>query len=127
MPSNNQTPTPHRETHTRKPAGFYNEKQLEKAGETHLTTIDEDLLDSGRAEYALFADKQDWFHELVEEALTANSEDTASIHEALNGPEKEKWLEAMGEELKQITKVETFTIIEAPANTDVIDGKWVLR
>jgi len=127
VPSNNQTPTPHRETHTRKPAGFYNEKQLEKAGETHLTTIDEDLLDSGRAEYALFADKQDWFHELVEEALTANSEDTASIHEALNGPEKEKWLEAMGEELKQITKVETFTIIEAPANTDVIDGKWVLR
>jgi len=127
VPSNDQTPTPHHGTRTRKPTGFYNEKKLEKAGETHLATVNEDLLDSGGAEYALFADKQDWFHELVEEALTANLEDTPSIHEALNGPEKEKWLEAMGEELKQITKVEIFTIIETPPNTNVIDGKWVLR
>jgi hypothetical protein len=127
IPNDDETNTPRRETRTRKPAGFYNEKQLEKAGETHLATVNEELLDSGGAEFALFADKQDWFHELVEEALTANPEDTPSIHEALNGPEKEKWLEAMGEEFKQITKVETFTIVEAPPNTNIIDGKWVLR
>jgi len=52
---------------------------------------------------------------------------TPLVHEALNGPEKEEWLEAMGEELKQITKVETFTVIEAPSNSNIIDGKWVLR
>jgi hypothetical protein len=127
IPNDDETNMPHRETRTRKPAGFYNEKQLEKAGETHLATVNKDLLDSGGAEFALFADKQDWFHELVEEALTANPEDTPSIHEALNGPEKEKWLEAMGEEFKQITKVETFTVVKAPPNTNIIDGKWVLR
>ena len=33
----------------------------------------------------------------------------------------------MHEELKQITKVETFTIVKTPPNTNVIDGKWVLR
>jgi hypothetical protein len=124
--NDDQTTTPRRGIRARKPAGYYNEKRLEKAGETHMTTIDENL-DSGGAELALFADKQDWFHELVEEALTANPEDTPSIHEALNGPEKDKWLEAMGEELKQITKVETFTVVETPLNTNVIDRKWVLR
>ena len=123
--NNDQTATPCHGTHSRKPAGFYNEKQLEKAGKTHLATADTNL-DSGEAEFALFADKQDWFYKLVEEALTTNPEDTPSIDEALNGPEKEKWLETMGEELKQITKVETFTIIEAPPNTNIIDGKWVL-
>jgi len=33
----------------------------------------------------------------------------------------------MHKELKQITKVETFTIVETPPNTNVIDGKWVLH
>ena len=33
----------------------------------------------------------------------------------------------MGEELKQLTKVETFTVIEKPPDTNIIDGKWVLR
>ena len=83
-------------------------------------------MDSGGAEYALFADKPDWFCELVEEALIANPEDSPSVQEALNGSEKEKWLKAMEEEIKQITKVETFTVIEAPSNTNIIDGKWVL-
>ncbi len=85
------------------------------------------MLDSGGAEHALYAGNQDWFAELIEEALTANPEDTPSVQEALDGPEKEKWLEAMHEELKQITKVETFTIVETPHNTNVIDRKWVLR
>ena len=125
--NDDQAATPRRGTCTRKPAGYYNENQLQKAGEAHLATVDKDLLDSGGVEFMLVADKQDWFHELVEEALTANPEDTPSVHEALNGPEKDKWLEAMGEEFKQITKVETFTIVEAPPNTNIINGKWVLR
>ena len=93
----------------------------------HIAAVDDELLDSGGAEYALYAGNQDWFTELVEEALTANPEDTPSVQEALNGSEKEKWLEAMQEELKQITKVETFTVVETPHNTNIIDGKWVLR
>jgi len=127
-PNNNQGPTLHRGTRTRKEAGFYNENQLQKAGESaHIATVDDEVLDSGEAEHALYAGNQDWFAKLIEEALTTNPEDTPSVQEALDGPEKEKWLEAMHEELKQITKVETFTIVETPHNTNVIDRKWVLR
>ena len=123
--SNDDQTSPRRGTRARKEAGFYNENRLRKAGEAHMTTV-EDTLDSGGAEYALFADKPDWFRELVEEVLIANPEDSPSVQEALNGSEKEKWLKAMEEEIKQITKVETFTVVEAPSNTNIIDGKWVL-
>jgi hypothetical protein len=46
---------------------------------------------------------------------------------ALKGDEKEKWIEAMGEELQQLVKVNTFTVVKAPRDANVIDGKWVLR
>ena len=68
--SNDDQTSPRRGTHARKEAGFYNENRLQKAGEAHLATV-EDISDPRGAECALFADKQDWFHELVEEALTA--------------------------------------------------------
>ena len=123
---NNDQTSPCCGTRARKEAGYYNENRLRKAGETHMAVV-EDISDSGGPEHALFGDTEDWFNQLVEEALTANREDEPPVHEALNGPEKEKWLEAMGEELKQITKVETFTVIEKPPNTNIIDGKWVLR
>ena len=122
IPDDDQT-SPRRGTRARKEAGFYNENRLRKAGEANLATT-EDISDTGGAEHTIFTDS---FHELLEEALIANPEDEPPVHEALKGPEKEKWLEDMGEELRQITKVETFTIVEAPSNTNIIDGKWVLR
>jgi hypothetical protein len=45
----------------------------------------------------------------------------------LKGDEKEKWIKAMGEELQQIVKVETFTVVKTPRDANVIDDKWVLR
>jgi len=64
---------------------------------------------------------------LLEEAFTANPEDEPPIKEPLEGPEKDKWLTAMHDKLKQITKVETFTIVKTPPNTNVINGRWVLH
>lgn len=90
-PSNDQDSTLRRGTCTRKEAGFYNENRLQKAAESaHIAAVDNELLDSGGAEYALYVGNQDWFNKLVEKALIENPEDILFVHEALNETEKEK-------------------------------------
>jgi hypothetical protein len=69
-----------------------------------------------------------WFERVIEEAMTAVGDDFPLAKQALEGPERELWEKAMKEELDQIEKVQTWTVVAAPKDlTDVIDGRWALR
>jgi hypothetical protein len=84
-------------------------------------------LDEHGKENAKIADTEISFEEIIENVLIANPADEPSFRDALEGDEKEKWIEAMGEELQQLVKVNTFTVVKAPRDANIIDGKWVLR
>ena len=54
------------------------------------------------------------FEEVIENVLIANPADEPPVRDALKGDKKERWIEAMGQELQQIVKVDTFTIVKRP-------------
>ena len=41
--------------------------------------------------------------------------------------ENESWIEAMNEEIEQIEKNKTWTLVPRPKDKNVIDTKWVFR
>lgn len=47
--------------------------------------------------------------------------------QALSGPNKEKWMEAMDEEIKSLLDNETWEIVPAPKDRDVVSCKWVFK
>jgi hypothetical protein len=49
------------------------------------------------------------FEEVIENVLIANPADEPPVGDVLKGDEKERWIEAMGKELQQVVKVDTFT------------------
>jgi len=68
--------------------------------------------------------------QVAEEALAARDEgggDTPSVEEALSGPHKEGWKKAMNDELDVIEGRDTYTIILAPEDINLLDGRWTLR
>jgi len=53
--------------------------------------------------------------------------DPFTAKEALDGPYKLQWKQAMDQEMKQHAKNGTFTLTELPAGHKAIDGKWVFK
>ncbi|KAG5897613.1 hypothetical protein JTB14_028881 [Gonioctena quinquepunctata] len=53
--------------------------------------------------------------------------DPANVDEALSGPEKEQWRQAMKEEYQSFMDNEAWEITEAPDGANVVDCKWVYK
>jgi transposase InsO family protein len=51
----------------------------------------------------------------------------ASFNEAVQGPNKEKWMGAMKEELNSIMKNNTYELVELPTGRKAIGSKWVFK
>ena len=66
---------------------------------------------------------------LVDEMETALaiSEDEPSLREALNGDEKEAWLDAIDAELSQMEKVNAWAPVVPPPNANMIPSLFVFR
>ena len=88
------------------------EKDRSKAVQSGLLMILDIYRQVSVSVFSKIAKKPDW---------------TGLSNTTLKGDEKEKWIEAMSEELQQLVKVNTFTVVKAPRDANVIDGKWVLR
>ncbi|KOB68780.1 Retrovirus-related Pol polyprotein from transposon TNT 1-94 [Operophtera brumata] len=58
---------------------------------------------------------------------TTSIEDGMTFVEAINGPEKQQWLQAMAEELQSFKGNKVWEIIDAPDNVSVVQCKWALR
>ena len=55
----------------------------------------------------------------------SNEEDPRTVDEALNGPDTEKWREAMETEMETIKKMGTWKLEELPKERETIGNKWV--
>ncbi|PIL33575.1 transcription factor [Ganoderma sinense ZZ0214-1] len=61
-------------------------------------------------------------------ALAAmSSDDEPPYRDAMAGPDREKWREAMEEELDRIAQMDTYELVEAPPGANVVSSVWALR
>jgi Reverse transcriptase (RNA-dependent DNA polymerase)/gag-polypeptide of LTR copia-type/Integrase core domain/GAG-pre-integrase domain/Zinc knuckle len=60
-------------------------------------------------------------------AYLASAENTLTLHEALRGTEREKWMQAIKSELDSLKENETWNLVDLPKNSKVVGTKWVLK
>ncbi len=53
--------------------------------------------------------------------------DNPSLSQAMNGPHREKWLEAIQSEISSLNEMKTFELVKRPSNRNVIRGHFVLK
>ena len=112
----------------RQPPGYY--KDLLKGNMARgggMTAITEDQLD-----YQLLTAELDdedlLFAGVLEDfALGTGIDGPSSLHEALKCDESHKWRTAVDAKLNQIEKMGTWSIVEAPADANIVSCKYVFR
>lgn len=57
----------------------------------------------------------------------AISDDEPSFKQAMSSTAKDKWLEAMNDELKSMDKNEVWDLVERPKGVNIVTNRWVLR
>jgi hypothetical protein len=59
--------------------------------------------------------------------FTVNDDDAPQYREAMASPDRDKWLEAIDEELANQQKMNTYKVVKTPAGTSPIPSVWVLK
>jgi hypothetical protein len=67
------------------------------------------------------------FEDMISFALITSSGDPCSFKEAVSSPDKDKWMEAMVEEVESLHKNETWELVKLPKGKRAIGCKWVYR
>ena len=143
MPTKNPVPTenpmpksnkPHRDSLTGLPQfgqASYGQGKRQSTKEATLVksvlAVDAESLEPGGAEFELPITGLDWFCEAVLDALSAIMEDQPHIDQAIKGPELDQWKEAIESKLTQIEKLDTWDVVEAPPDTNIINSCFVLH
>ena len=91
-----------------------------------MVDVEEVLDQKGKAVDDQGGDVDEWMGDEMETAL-AISEDEPSLREALNGDEKEAWLDAIEAELTQMEKVNAWTPVVPPSDANIIPSLFVFR
>ncbi|MGH7954829.1 MAG: reverse transcriptase domain-containing protein, partial [Gloeomargaritales cyanobacterium] len=60
-------------------------------------------------------------------ASKPTSEDNPRYHEAMVGPHKEEFCEAMRKEIDELTKQRTWEVVDRPKNKTVLPGTWAFK
>lgn len=54
-------------------------------------------------------------------------DDDITYAEAISGPEKQQWLQAVAEELQSFADNKVWEVVDAPDNASIVQCKWVLK
>jgi hypothetical protein len=68
-----------------------------------------------------------WFGNLVLSILLVNHDELATYTEAMEGPESEKWLEAMKSEIRSMYDNQVWTLVDIPSDRKAIENKWIFK
>ena len=60
-------------------------------------------------------------------AMAAISDDEPELEEVINGNESDNWKGRMEEELSQIEKLNTWELVQAPPDANIVPSKWMLH
>ena len=67
------------------------------------------------------------FKDLASYCLVISSEDPSTFQEAIDSSKRDKWMEAMVEEMESLNKKKTWELSELPKGKKPIGCKWVFR
>lgn len=59
--------------------------------------------------------------------MSLSTENPISLKEAINNKEKEKWLDAMNNEINSLKECETWSLVDRTPDMHVISCKWVFN
>ena len=60
-------------------------------------------------------------------ASVASKTEPATVTEALNGPDKSKWTNAMEKEMNSLSKNDVWELVELPKDRKAVGSKWVFK
>jgi hypothetical protein len=59
--------------------------------------------------------------------MLTDQEEPATYTEAMEGPESEKWLEAMKSEIRSIYDNQVWTLVDIPSDRKAVENKWIFK
>jgi hypothetical protein len=68
-----------------------------------------------------------WFGNPVLSIMLTDHDKLATYTEAMEGPESEKWLEAMKFKIKSMYDNQVWTLVDIPSNRVAIENKWIFK
>lgn len=71
--------------------------------------------------------KPNYMNWRLQPSTTEADNDTNSISEAVNRPDKAQWTKAMQEELQSLEDNEVWTLVDRSKGVNVVTNRWVLR
>jgi hypothetical protein len=69
----------------------------------------------------------EWFGDHVLSVMLIDQDEPATYTEAMEGPEFEKWLEAMKPEIRSMYVNQVWTLVDIPNNCKAIENKWIFK
>jgi hypothetical protein len=69
----------------------------------------------------------EWFGNLVLSVMLTDQDEPATYTKAMEGPEFEKWLEAMKSEIRSMYDNQVWTLVDIPIDCKDIENKWIFK
>jgi hypothetical protein len=68
-----------------------------------------------------------WFGNPVLSAMLTDQDKPANYTKAMEGPESDKWLEAMKSEIRSMYDNQVWTLVDIPSNRKAVENKWIFK
>ena len=69
----------------------------------------------------------EWYGNLVCNVMLVEQDEPTNYKEAMEGPESEKWLEAMKSEIESMYDNKVWTLVEIPEGRKAVENKWIFK
>ena len=69
----------------------------------------------------------EFYGQLVNAVMLGEHDEPANYKEAVEGPESEKWLEAMRSEIDSMYANKVWTLVDIPEDRKAVENKWIFK
>jgi len=69
----------------------------------------------------------EFYGNLVQTVLLVELDEPANYKEAMEGPESEKWIEAMKSEIRSMYDNQVWTLVDIPDDRRAVENKWIFK
>jgi hypothetical protein len=69
----------------------------------------------------------EWFGNPILSVMLTDQDEPATYTKAMEGPESEKWLEAMKSEIRSMYDNQVWTLVDIPSDCKDVENKWIFK